>query len=42
MFSCFGPLVDGATLEFTSLSFSSDGNRLVSLSGVPDFEMTVW
>ena len=32
----------GAALEYQDLAFSTDGTKLVSLSGVPDFKMTVW
>lgn len=34
--------VDGAQLEYRQLAFSGDGKKLVSLSGVPDFKMTLW
>lgn len=34
--------VGGAILEYIDLAFSTDGKKLVSLSGVPDFRMTLW
>ena len=33
---------DNAQLEYTCLAFSGDGKKLASLSGVPDFLLTVW
>lgn len=32
----------GAQLEYACLAFSSDGQRLASLSGVPDFTLIIW
>lgn len=34
--------VGGAELEYKCLSFSSDGKRLISLSGIPDLRLCVW
>ena len=31
-----------AKLEYLSLAFSMEGEKLVSLSGVPDFLLTTW
>ena len=31
-----------AKLEYLSLAFSMEGDKLVSLSGVPDFLLTIW
>ena len=31
-----------AKLEYLCLSFSADGSKLVSLSGIPDFLVTIW
>ena len=35
-------IIGGAVLKYSSLSFSDDGKKLVSLSGIPDFMLTVW
>ena len=34
--------IGSAILEYIDLAFSTDGKKLVSLSGVPDFHMTLW
>jgi len=31
-----------AQLEYTRLAFTSDGKKLATLSGVPDFLLTIW
>lgn len=37
-----GTLKGGAKLEYTGLAFSKNGRQLASLSGVPDFLLTIW
>lgn len=31
-----------AVMKYQDIAFSGDGNKLVSLSGVPDFLLTIW
>ena len=34
--------VGGAKLEYVALAISDNGKRLASLSGAPDFQLTLW
>eukprot|EP00731_Ephydatia_muelleri_P020650 Em0013g377a len=37
-----GTLKGSAKLEYTDLAFSKNGRQLASLSGIPDFLLTIW
>ena len=47
MYVCIDPCMcvlfaGKAQLEYTCLVFTSDGKKLATLSGVPDFLLTIW
>ena len=47
MYVCIDPCMcvlfaGKAQLEYTCLAFTSDGKKLATLSGVPDFLLTIW
>ena len=39
---CWYSSIGGAKLEFSCITFSKDGKKLATLSGLPDFKLVIW